>query len=62
MDFYRRLSEEAKLLLKEGGLLALEIGYDQGSEVVALLEDKGYNNVQSFKDLAGKDRVVLGFM
>ena len=62
VDFYRRLSEEAKLLLKEGGLLALEIGYDQGSEVVALLEDKGYNNVQSFKDLAGKDRVVLGFM
>ena len=33
LDFYRRIIEESQIVLKENGILAFEIGYDQGEEV-----------------------------
>ena len=57
--FYRCITESAPL--KSGGLLALEIGYDQGESVPALLEGNGYTKITLLKDLAGNPRVVLGF-
>ena len=44
-------------LTKEGEIF-LEIGYDQGEAVCALLMKEGYKNVEVSKDLAGLDRVV----
>lgn len=58
--FYRRIVEEAPLYLREGGTLAFEIGYDQGSDVAALMEEKGFRDVMVKPDLAGLDRIVLG--
>lgn len=58
--FYRRIVEESKLTLKEDGILAFEIGYDQGEEVSKLMIENGYLNVKVIKDLAGLDRVVIG--
>ena len=58
LDFYRILAEEAKNYLKRGGMIYLEIGYDQGPAVSALFSEKGYKNVEVLKDLAGLDRVV----
>lgn len=59
--FYRRIIEESKKVLKENALIAFEIGYDQGEAVSKLLEDNGFNNIKVVKDLAGLDRVVLGY-
>lgn len=59
--FYRRIIEESKKVLKENALIAFEIGYDQGEAVSKLLEDNGFNNIKVLKDLAGLDRVVLGY-
>ena len=56
--FYRILADEAQAFLKPGGLLALEIGYDQGEAVSQLLEERGWQAVQVRQDLAGLDRVV----
>lgn len=60
--FYRRIIEESKKVLKENALIAFEIGYDQGEAVSKLLEDNGFNNIKVVKDLAGLDRVVLGYL
>lgn len=58
--FYRRISREAGGYLKPGGVLAFEIGYDQGGPVRLMLENAGYEETRVVKDLAGLDRVVLG--
>lgn len=57
--FYRQISKEAKNYLKKDGLLAYEIGYDQGQAVMAILKDEGYHEIVCYKDLAGQDRVVI---
>jgi len=43
--------------LKPGGWLLMEHGYDQSAAVRALLADAGYAEVQSWRDLAGIERV-----
>lgn len=58
--FYRRISSEAGDYLKPGGILAFEIGYNQGGPVRLMLQNAGYKEVRVVKDLAGLDRVVLG--
>lgn len=58
--FYRKIVSEAGKFLNSNGYLYFEIGHDQGGRVAAIMEDNGYRNVRVVKDLAGKDRVVLG--
>lgn len=60
LDFYRRIVDDSDKILKENGILAFEIGHDQGEEVSNLMIEKGYKNVRVVKDLAGLDRVVIG--
>lgn len=60
LDFYRKISKQAYAYLNEGGFLAFEIGYDQRESVSQILEDNGYKNIYSRKDLSGNDRVVVG--
>lgn len=60
MDFYKKIVEESLKVLEEDGILAFEIGHDQGERVKALMADNGYNDINVIKDLAGLDRVVIG--
>lgn len=57
--FYRRITEIAPDMLTSGGLLAFEIGYDQG-ESVSKLMNVNFDNVRVIKDLCQNDRVVIG--
>lgn len=59
LDFYRKIINDASL--KEGDLLAFEIGYDQGSQVMELMEKAGYKENELIKDIAGLDRIVTGY-
>jgi release factor glutamine methyltransferase len=45
--------------LANNGWLALEIGYRQGDEARALLENAGLIHVEIRRDLAGRDRIAL---
>ena len=56
--FYRRIAENGMNILKDGGLLAFEIGYNQAESVSHILKNKGYTNIEVTKDIAGNDRVV----
>ena len=60
LKFYRIIADEASEYLNNGGMLFLEIGYDQGAEVSALLTAAGFTDVEVIKDLSGLDRVVSG--
>ena len=59
--FYRKIIKESKLALKDNGLLAFEIGHDQGESVRRLMDEEGFSNIRLVKDLAGLDRVLLGY-
>ena len=59
LDFYRIITKEAKDHLKENGILALEIGFDQKEAVIQLLEQEGYEDIYSKKDYGGNDRIVV---
>lgn len=58
--FYKKIIDDSNKILKDNGVLAFEIGHDQGKEVSDLMIEKGYKNVRVIKDLAGHDRVVIG--
>lgn len=60
LDFYRKIVKESKKYLNKNGYLAFEIGYNQRVEVEKILEENGYKNIYSRKDLAGNDRIVVG--
>nr|WP_305142597.1 HemK/PrmC family methyltransferase [uncultured Acetatifactor sp.] len=60
LDFYRRILEGCRAHLCGGGMLFLEIGYDQGEAVSGLLAEAGFLEVAVVKDYAGLDRVVCG--
>lgn len=56
----RRLIADAPVYLKTGGALLMEIGYDQGPSVQALLQaDERYEAVELKKDYSGIDRVAV---
>lgn len=50
----------AATYLKPGGWLLMEHGYDQSGAVRKLLEQRGFAEVQSWRDLAGIERVSGG--
>lgn len=56
----RRLAAAAPAALAPGGALYLEIGYDQGESVPALLTEQGLVDVVVRKDYAGHPRIVRG--
>jgi release factor glutamine methyltransferase len=60
LDFVRQIAEEASAHLTPGGLLAMEIGADQGPRALQILEQHGFVECQLARDLAGRDRVVSG--
>ena len=57
LAFYRVLAQQSPTHLKPHGLLVLEIGYNQGEAVSALLAEKF--DVEVLKDYGGNDRIVI---
>lgn len=56
----RTIIEGSPAHLAAGGWLLMEHGYDQAASVRALLDAAGYREVQSWRDLAGIERVSGG--
>ncbi len=56
----RRIVAEAPAFLAAGGVLAVEIGADQGEAVRALFAEAGFREIALRRDYAGLDRVVSG--
>ncbi|WP_032121296.1 peptide chain release factor N(5)-glutamine methyltransferase [Clostridium amazonitimonense] len=59
LDFYRTIALQSKSILNNDGIIAFEIGHDQGEEVSGILKENGYKEIKILKDLAGLHRVVI---
>lgn len=59
--FYRRICGIAPKILKSGGLLAFETGFDQSADVSELMKND-FKDIRTIKDLCGNDRVVAGYL
>lgn len=60
LAIYRRIAEEAKDYLNDGGKIYLEIGYKQGQSVPALFKENfPEKRVRTLKDQSGQDRMVV---
>ena len=60
LNFYRRIISDAPKFLRDGGLLAVEIGINQASAVKNLFEQKNFVDIGILNDLAGIERVIFG--
>lgn len=60
LEFYRVLTQEAKRYLVSGGILAVEIGYNQKEKVMQLFEKAGFCEIYAKKDWGKQDRIVVG--
>lgn len=60
LNFYREISRNASTYLKSGGILAFEIGYNQGQDVINIIKESGsWYDLECYKDLAGLDRCII---
>ncbi|MFS9141061.1 peptide chain release factor N(5)-glutamine methyltransferase [Streptococcus infantis] len=60
LAIYRRIAEESKDYLNDGGKIYLEIGYKQGQSVPALFKEIfPEKRVRTLKDQFGQDRMVV---
>jgi release factor glutamine methyltransferase len=53
--------EDAKSFMHPDSWLMIEHGYDQSQAVRGLFDTAGYKNVETHQDLAGNDRVTIGY-
>ena len=58
LDFYRRIAREAPLHLTAGGMVFLEVGWDQAEAVCALMRETGFREARAHVDLQGILRMV----
>ena len=56
----RTVVEGASTWLKKSGWLVLEIGYQQGAEVLAMMSASGFVGAEIKQDLSGRDRIAVG--
>ena len=56
--FYRKIATLGRTLLKPGGALYFEINRAYGREMVEMLAEKGYTQIELRKDLSGNDRMI----
>lgn len=56
--FYRRIASSAVHHLRQGGVVIMEIGYNQARSVGEIFETGGYE-VEAISDYGGKDRIII---
>lgn len=60
LRFYPAIARDAAAGLKKGGKILVEIGRDQGEDVLSVF--RGFSRTRVIKDLAGWDRIVAGVL
>lgn len=61
LSFYKEIvNKAASSLLKEGGLLLFEVGFDASCHVASLMKNAGFQTVKLTNDLSGIGRVICG--
>jgi release factor glutamine methyltransferase len=58
MELIRELAAQARTVLRPGGFIFLEFGFDQGERVRTCLEADGFEHIKILHDLAGHERIA----
>jgi release factor glutamine methyltransferase len=59
LNFHKRILKESERYLRKEGLLALEVGWEDGDRLADLIQSEGlFHNIETIKDLAGIKRIV----
>ena len=56
--FYKRIAEISFTILKNGGKLYFEINRSHGQEIIELLKNKGFSDIELRKDISGNYRMI----
>jgi len=62
LDAIRRISVEAKSVIKQDGALLIEHGDSQHEEIARILSAAGWSEISHVNDLAGKRRVTIAIL
>ncbi len=57
---YERLLAATPQMLRSGGILILEAGWDQAADIIKLMQQAGFAHCTTRKDLGGHERAVCG--
>lgn len=60
LDAIREITRLAQPILVDGGWLVFEHGWNQGPEVRQIMQDSGFADLRTIRDLQGLDRVTVG--
>lgn len=61
LDFYKSITKDCCKYLNQNGSIVFEIGYNQSEAVSGFLDAYDFDRISVEKDLAGFDRVVIGY-
>ncbi len=56
---YREIADIASIILKKGGYILLEVGYNQALDVIDIFSKKDFSIVEIAKDLSGINRCII---
>jgi release factor glutamine methyltransferase len=59
LDAYRSMAPDLRRLVMPDGIVCLEVGFGQASDVRAILADAGLETIDTRQDLAGIDRCLV---
>ncbi len=59
LEIFFKIINKCNRLLKNNGMLILEIGHKQGNKLKQYLKSKGFNKFKIYKDLSGKNRCLI---
>jgi release factor glutamine methyltransferase len=62
LDDITQIVDQSRLWLRAGGMLAIEMGHQQGAAVHQLFLDNNFVDVDIHRDLADRERFVTGFL
>jgi len=60
LEIIERIIDKSPDYIKQGGVLLLEASPYQMKEISSLLVNRGFKNIELYKDLSGQDRVIGG--
>ena len=60
LEFYRAIAGNWKTVLKRGGYLMFECGAGQAAEVRDIMEENGFNRLNTLRDTQDIERVITG--
>ncbi|VAW61557.1 Peptide chain release factor N(5)-glutamine methyltransferase [hydrothermal vent metagenome] len=62
LDDIRLISQQAAAYLNKKGMLIIEHGFDQKTEIRHIFQDLGYKNIQQYTDLSHNPRLCSGLI